>query len=224
MKNQNIVLISVISLSLGLSFAESKYGASLKSAATSAGASVEATKKKAEDSAKMVAESAAKKTSDSLKTVAATAEMNAKRIADSLKAIVLKTHKDSTKKVTPAPTSAPVENTKVETTAPAPVAKASASAKIAFGTSVEDKEIQGEATEFAAGTVSTWSRLALGAGAVKVKHVWYKEGKMVKEIAMTSKSGTGRVWSNATVTAGKWKVEVVSEAGDIVASGEFTVK
>ena len=225
MHTQKTLLITVLTLGIGWTIAETKLGSSLKAATANATSTAEAAKKKAEDSAKAVTAAKVKKAEDSAKAVAASVEAAARKTADSLKAVAeaaLKMKKEEPK--TEAPVAKPVAEVKTEAAPTAPAKKAVGTAKIAFGTSVESRELKGEGTEFEPGSVSTWTRLSLGGGAVKVKHVWYKGDKKITEIALTSQSGNGRVWSNVHVTSGKWKVELQSESGEVLASGEFTVK
>jgi hypothetical protein len=188
--------------------------------------------KKSVDSAKAASEMAAKKTADSAKAMAKAKADSAKaaavKVADSAKAAadaaLKKTKKDSVKPA-PAPAKAEVVEAVPEPKAP-PAPAGCGVAKIVFGTGIENREPQGEASEFEAGTerVHAWTRLACGSGPIQVQHVWYTEGPQTQDVALSCQSASGRVWSNAPVSAGKWKVEVLKETGESMGSGEFTVK
>lgn len=225
MRLKHIIPAVCIAFSLGSVFgADSKLGSALKSTGTAVSGAVDAGKKKAQDSANAVAAAVAKRAEDSVKAVAAAAEAKAKHFADSVRAALAAkpVAKDTAK---PAATVITPEPAKTEPVAVAKPAQAGCSvAKIAFGTAVENKELTGEAAELPAGRVHCWTRLACGSGAIKLSHVWYKDGVKTQTVSLSCQSGSGRVWSNAPVTAGKWKVEVVKESGESMGSGEFTVK
>ncbi len=97
--------------------------------------------------------------------------------------------------------------------------------KIVVAAGVENKEPVGEAATFSksAGKVYTWTKISVEAVPTVIKHVYYLDGKMVREIELKVFSSPYRVWSWKNVTPGKWKVEVTDEAGTVLASSEFTV-
>lgn len=95
--------------------------------------------------------------------------------------------------------------------------------KIVVAAGVENREPVGEAATFAAGKVYTWTKISAETTPVTIKHVYYHEGKMVREIELKVNSSPYRVWSWKNVTPGSWKVEVTDEAGAVLAASEFTV-
>ena len=97
--------------------------------------------------------------------------------------------------------------------------------KITVATGVENREPVGEAAAFdsTAGKVFTWTKISAETTPVTIKHVYYREGKMVREIELKVNSSPYRVWSWKNVTPGSWKVEVTDEAGTVLATSEFTV-
>ena len=99
-------------------------------------------------------------------------------------------------------------------------------AKMVFAPKVENYEPVGEAAELPAssGKIYCWTRLSCGGAPMKVKHVWTMDGKKICEIPLSLKSGIGRSASAKTIVPGKWKVEVVRESGEVIGSGEVTVK
>ena len=97
--------------------------------------------------------------------------------------------------------------------------------KIVIASGVENREPVGEAAAFgkSAGKVFTWTKISAGTTPVTIKHVYYLDGKMVREIELKINASPYRVWSWKNVTPGNWKVEVTDEAGAVLASAEFSV-
>jgi hypothetical protein len=98
--------------------------------------------------------------------------------------------------------------------------------KIALGTSLESRELVGEATEFdvSAGRIYCWTRITSENVPTTIKHVWYADAEKAAEVPLNIKYPTTRTWSSKAIWAGKWRVDVVSETGDVLASTDFTVK
>jgi len=98
--------------------------------------------------------------------------------------------------------------------------------KIALGTSVESKELVGEATEFdvSVGRIYCWTKIIAQNVPATIKHVWYADGEKAAEVSLNIKYPSTRTWSSKAVWAGKWRVEVVSETGETLTSTDFTVK
>src|SRR5438132_3043094 len=88
--------------------------------------------------------------------------------------------------------------------------------KIALGTGLESRELVGEATEFdvSAGRIYCWTKIVSQNVPTTIKHVWYTDEQKPAEVTLDIKYPTTRTWSNKAIWAGKWRVEVVSEAGD----------
>lgn len=99
--------------------------------------------------------------------------------------------------------------------------------KIAAGTGVDQRELTGEAKEFPSTVerVYVWTRVSGLNPPAEIKHVWYCDGKKEAEVTLTLNVESGRTWSNKTVRAGKWKVEVLGSAGEgELGMTEFTVQ
>ena len=98
--------------------------------------------------------------------------------------------------------------------------------EIALGTGVESKELVGEAIEFdvSAGRVFCWTKIFSQNVPTTIKHVWYADSEKTAEVPLSIKYPATRTWSSKAIWAGKWKVEVVSEAGEVLTSTQFTVK
>lgn len=97
--------------------------------------------------------------------------------------------------------------------------------KVVTAAGVEKKEPVGEAMAFAKDTsrVFTWTRITAEQPPVKIKHVYYFDGKKAGEVELSVNSSPYRVWSSKAVWPGSWKVEVTDEAGAVLATSEFTV-
>lgn len=109
------------------------------------------------------------------------------------------------------PAATPAANIKVE--------------KIAVGSAIDNKEISGEAAQFAAsvGRVYCWTKVTTDQTPVTIKHVWSADGKQEAEVPLDIKYDSMRTWSSKTVWPGSWKVDVVDDKGSVLSSKEFTV-
>ena len=98
--------------------------------------------------------------------------------------------------------------------------------KIALGTGVESRELVGEATEFdvAVGRIYCWTKINSQNVPTTIKHVWYTDGEQAAEVPLNINYPSTRTWSSKAVSAGRWRVEVVGETGEVLASTDFTVK
>jgi hypothetical protein len=98
--------------------------------------------------------------------------------------------------------------------------------KVALGTGLESRELVGEATEFdvSAGRIYCWTKIVSENVPTTVTHVWYADAEKAAEVPLNIKYPTTRTWSSKAIWAGKWRVEVVGETGDVLASTDFTVK
>lgn len=97
--------------------------------------------------------------------------------------------------------------------------------KIATASSVEKREPVGEKAAFDAATtqVYTWTKIVAEQVPATIKHVYYLNDKMVREITLQVTTVPYRVWSVKNVVPGNWKVEVTDEAGKVLATATFTV-
>jgi len=98
--------------------------------------------------------------------------------------------------------------------------------KIALGTGVESRELVGDATEFdvSVGRIYCWTRIISQNVPTTIKHVWYADEQQVAEVPLNINYPSTRTWSSKAISAGKWRVEVVGETGEVLASTDFTVK
>lgn len=99
-----------------------------------------------------------------------------------------------------------------------------------FCQSVEDREPTGVDTVFAntVEMVYCYTKIVSPTDEpTNISHVWYLDGEQKSKIDLTIKGKTWRTWSSKTIPeswTGNWKVEVVSEDGDVLESKEFMVK
>lgn len=97
--------------------------------------------------------------------------------------------------------------------------------KMVTAAGVEKREAVGETAAFDASVtqVYTWAKLTAETTPVTVKHVYYLDGKKVREIPLQVTASPYRLWSVKNVTPGSWKVEFTDEAGKVLAEAAFTV-
>ena len=123
---------------------------------------------------------------------------------------------------------APAATPAVTTPPAAPAASPAAVVKvekIAVGTAIDNKEISGEAVQFADSVTQLycWSKVTADPVPATIKHVWSADGQKVDEISLTIKYPSTRTWSSKHVWPAAWKVEVVDDSGKVLESKEFTV-
>jgi len=84
----------------------------------------------------------------------------------------------------------------------------------------------GEATEFdvSVGRVYCWMKIISQNVPTTIKHVWYNDEEKAAEVTLNITYPSTRTWSSKAIGAGKWRVDVVSETGAVLASTDFTVK
>ncbi len=215
---RSIQIFSACFVALGLAFA---YAEDAKSSAPS---SIKVTNAPAKhDTAKIAVKPAAK---DSVPAKVAPMK---KVMTDSMKGTMTPHRKHHAKMMDSTKASAAPAPSSTATVVPAVEEKPATGcsvAKMVFAPKLENHEPVGEAAELPAssGHIYCWTKLACGGAAMKVKHVWYMDGKKICEIPLSLKSGVGRSASSKTVVPGQWKVEVARESGEVIGSGEVTVK
>jgi Protein of unknown function (DUF2914) len=98
--------------------------------------------------------------------------------------------------------------------------------KVALGTGLESRELVGEATEFdvSVGRIYCWTRINSQNVPATITHVWYADEQPAAEVPLNINYPSMRTWSSKAIWAGKWRVEVVSETGEVLAATDFTVK
>ena len=91
------------------------------------------------------------------------------------------------------------------------------------GTGVENRQLVGEATSFAAGTrVFFWTRVLGGGNGDTIRHVWLHEGRVIAGTELRIGGSHWRTQSKKTLRAlGRWSVEAHDAAGNILARADF---
>jgi hypothetical protein len=107
----------------------------------------------------------------------------------------------------------------------APAAKAAVAVdKLVLTTGIKDRQPIDESATFSAGfPVYAWAKFSASATPATVKYVWSKDGKKSSEYPVELKSASTRWWASKKVSPGAWKVELVSDGGESLASASFTV-
>jgi len=98
-------------------------------------------------------------------------------------------------------------------------------AEYGVGTSVEARELKGEATSFAEGaSVVFWTNVVGGQAGDRIQHVWIHDGKETS-IGLSIGGNRWRTYSKKRLhpgLVGNWAVEARSSDGRVLARQEFT--
>ena len=111
----------------------------------------------------------------------------------------------------------------------APAAMVLSMKAMAFCTSVEEREPMGESSEFTTdvSTLFFWSNVLNAGEETTVDHIWYLNGAEKARVTLPAKYARNRVWSSKIVPPewdGEWKVDVVSESGEVLGTKVCVVK
>lgn len=95
-------------------------------------------------------------------------------------------------------------------------------------TGVEDREPVGAGQAFAAdvGKLYFYTIFEGDFGEAQVEHVWLRDGDEVARVPLTIRGPRWRTWSSKTIPSdwtGRWVVQVVDSAGEVLGSAEFVV-
>jgi hypothetical protein len=98
--------------------------------------------------------------------------------------------------------------------------------KAQVGTAIQDRELQGAATEFdkSVTRVYGWARVSSESVPTKVHFIWSADGKQEADVPVDLKVPSGRLWSSKSVWPAHWKLDVSDDAGKALATQEFVVK
>ncbi len=101
--------------------------------------------------------------------------------------------------------------------------------EIAFCTAIENRTPVDVAAVFpdTVGRVFCFTRLSSATDKTAVSHVWYYNGVQMAVVDLPVNARTWRTWSSKRIIrewTGLWKVEVISSAGNVIASDEFLVQ
>jgi hypothetical protein len=100
---------------------------------------------------------------------------------------------------------------------------------MACGTGVMDRELEGEATTFPSDIekVFCWCTVVGCEEPTTVEHVWYHNGEEIARVPLEINYPRARTWSSKNMIpewAGDWKVDLVDDAGKVVASTSFKLE
>ena len=101
--------------------------------------------------------------------------------------------------------------------------------ELVIASAIIDREPVETGIRFSADTQRLYchSRVA-SLGATTITHVWYRNGEKMATIPLNIGAASAwRTWSSKTITAPTaafWRVEIISEAGSLLAQTDFTVK
>ncbi len=100
---------------------------------------------------------------------------------------------------------------------------------IAIGTKIENRALVGESDSFPS-NVTTLFCLTKISGADNspiIKHIWYYGEEVKASTELEVRTPKFRTWSSKKIWhtwTGEWKVDVVDEAGNVIASKSFTIQ
>ncbi len=113
---------------------------------------------------------------------------------------------------------------------PGPVSAAAVSvSEAAVGTAVEDRVLVGQGFQFdsAVGKLYAFTRIVGAPDETQVSHRWYYGDQLMAEVSLPVRGTNWRTWSTKSVMpewVGNWRVDVVSEGGDILDSLNFSIQ
>ena len=96
------------------------------------------------------------------------------------------------------------------------------------GTSVENREIVGEAASFPAtvGEVACLMKVTGPAGEATIAHVWKRGATEMAKVTLKVNGPTWRTWSMKKIPAGatgEWTIEIQTADGTVLKSVNFTI-
>lgn len=101
--------------------------------------------------------------------------------------------------------------------------------EVVFCTGVEDRQPVGANSQFfdTMERIYCFTRITGAAEDVKIYHVWIFGEEEKARVELTLRSSNWRTWSSKRIIqawSGAWRVDIVLENGDIIASREFVYK
>ncbi len=129
----------------------------------------------------------------------------------------------------PTEAAPPPEEAEPEQAAEQPAATGLTATKMVICTSVEDRTPVGEGTSFS-GSVGKLHCFSVIEGAKEettVHHIWYRGDQKMADIPLAVRSSHFRTHSSKTILpewTGAWRVELVTDAGEVLAKADFTIE
>ena len=101
--------------------------------------------------------------------------------------------------------------------------------EMAFCTGVEDRVPVGADTMFlnTVEQVYCFTKITGVSGTATISHVWYYNDNEIARVDLTVSGDPWRTWSSKRIIeewGGDWRVDVVTETGEILKSMEFTIQ
>ena len=95
--------------------------------------------------------------------------------------------------------------------------------------SVENRQPIGISSSFSADVdrVCCFTKLSSDQDMTSISHVWYYNDKEMADIELQIKAKTWRTWSSKKILnswTGKWRVDIVSPGGEVLATKEFNIE
>lgn len=97
---------------------------------------------------------------------------------------------------------------------------------VAFATAISSRHPVGQATWFDGSVerVYCWNRILARRPPVRIRHIWYFNGKNVGEFVLPIHHRRARVWTHKAVQPGHWRVDITDEAGNPLTVATFPVR
>ena len=97
------------------------------------------------------------------------------------------------------------------------------------GTSVEERELVGQGFQFdsSIGKLYAFTRIIGAPSETRVSHMWYYGDQLMAEVNLPVRGANWRTWSSKSVIPqwiGQWRVDVVSEDGEVLDSLNFSLQ
>lgn len=101
--------------------------------------------------------------------------------------------------------------------------------QIEIGTGIENRTLIGADSTFSSdvNTLYCFTKINGAEKSPVLKHIWYYENEEKASIDLTIRTNSFRTWSSKKIWKswiGEWRVEVIDENGEILASKKFVIE
>ena len=101
--------------------------------------------------------------------------------------------------------------------------------KLVICTSIEERQPVGADSTFSkdVGKLYCFSKILGAEKQCSISQVWYYKDEQMANIKLNVKAKTWRTWSSKKIVSfatGQWRVDIISEKGDVLASKKFTIE
>ncbi len=109
------------------------------------------------------------------------------------------------------------------------LASAMSVSEAGVGTGVEERELVGQGFQFdsSIGKLYAFTRIIGAPSETRVSHMWYYGDQLMAEVNLPVRGANWRTWSSKSVIPqwiGQWRVDVVSEDGEVLDSLNFSLQ